>query len=135
MDLTNTFPRSPYDMLAGLVMLPRTTDKVRAQLVDRLGEYLYGCPLDEELFAFLGIDAKRFMAQVATTKTDEEVAHWIDAECSQSQLEKDAFNNRMRHLRPEGDEGKKWLEERRKELGRDDFSTYFDLLDADEGRF
>ena len=27
MDLANRFPRSPYDMNAGLIMLPRTADK------------------------------------------------------------------------------------------------------------
>ena len=27
MDLTKNFPRSPYDMNWGIVMLPRTTDK------------------------------------------------------------------------------------------------------------
>jgi len=138
MDLTKTFPRSPYDMLAGLVMLPRTTDKVRAHLADTLGDYVYDCPLDKELFAFLGIDGARFANQVKTAETDEEVACWIEENCPRLQVEKDAINNKMRHLKPEGEEGKKWLEEQRKELGRDDRDdiwTYFDLLDADEGRF
>ena len=38
MDLTRAFPRSPYDMLAGMVMLGRTTDKARALLADGLGD-------------------------------------------------------------------------------------------------
>ena len=40
MDLTRAFPRSPYDMVAGLVMLPRTADKVRALQQGLLGEYI-----------------------------------------------------------------------------------------------
>lgn len=135
MDLTRAFPRSPYDMLAGVVMLGRTTDKVRALLADGLGDYQYDCPLDRELFAFLGIDAAQFAELVRKGETDEEVARSIAAACSRSPLEKDAFNNKMRHLRPGDGEGQKWLEERRGELEREDLWTFFEVLDADEGRF
>jgi len=122
-------------MLAGMVMLGRTTDKGRAFLADGLGDYQYDCPLDRELFAFLGIDAAQFAALVRKGETDEEVARSIDADYARSPLEKDAFNNKMRHLKPEDGEGQKWLEERRGELERVDMHTFFEVLDADEGRF
>ena len=38
----------------------------------------------------------------------------------------------MRHRRPGNDEERAWLAER---LCRSDYQTYFDNLDADEGRF
>ena len=135
MDLSKSFPRSPYDMNAGLVMLPRTTDKARAQLAGTLGEYIYACALDDRLFEFLGIDADRFSRQLEQRATDEEIAAWIDQDIPRSQLEKDAFNNKMRHLKPEGEEGETRFKEKQEALGRDDFSTFFDHLDADEGRF
>jgi hypothetical protein len=135
MDLTRAFPRSPYDMLAGVVMLGRTTDKARAFLSGGLGDYEYNCPLDRELFAFLGIDSAQFAELVRKGEMDEEVARSIDAAYSRSLLEKDAFNDKMRHLKPGDGEGQKWLEERRGELEREDLHTFFEVLDADEGRF
>ena len=135
MDLTKSFPRSPYDMNAGLVMLPRTTDKARAQMAGLLGEYHYDCPLDQRLFQFLGVDAASFLKQLKKVGTDDGMAKWIEEVANRSRVEKEAFNNVLRHLCPEGEEGEQWLEEKRKNLGRRDFHTYFDQLDADEGRF
>ena len=132
MDLRKTFPRSPYDMNAGLVMLSRTTDKARSYMAGLLGEYHYDCPLDQRLFQFLGIDAESFLKQLKKVDTDDGMAKWIDETANRSKVEKDAFNNVLRHLCPEGEE---WLEQKRKELGRSDIYTYFDQLDADEGRF
>jgi len=54
MDLTKDFPRSPYDMMAGIVMLPRTIDKCKATIEGKSGEYHYGCPLDVPVLAFFG---------------------------------------------------------------------------------
>ena len=135
MDLTKSFPRSPYDTNAGLVMLPRTTDKARAQMTGLLGEYHYDCPLDQRLFQFLGIDAESFLKQLKKVGTDDGMAKWIAEIADRSKVEREAFNNVLRHLRPEGDEGEQWLEQKRQDLGRADFHTYFDQLDADEGRF
>jgi len=134
MDLTNNFPRSAYDMNAGLVMLPRTTDKCKAHLAETLGEYHYDCPLDKRLFTFLGVDAETFSNKVKELETDEKIAEWINSEFSKSQEEKNDFNNKARHAAPEDEESKKWLDEEKKRLGKDYF-TYFDNLDADEKRF
>ena len=135
MDLTKQFPRSPYDMNAGLVMVGRTTDKCRAQLAGTLGEYHYDCPLDQLLFEFLSIDAEVFSAQVRKCDTDAELAGWVDRELPRDAAEKNAFNNQMRHRKPQDEEAlasfKKWQQD----LGREDYFTYFDHLDADERRF
>ena len=135
MDLTKTFPRSPYDMNAGLVMLPRSTDKARAHMVGLLGQYHYDCPLAQRLFQFIDIDADSFLKQLKKVGTDDGMARWIGEIVNRSKVEKDAFNNLLRHLCPEGEHGGEWLDQKRKELGRSDIYTYFDLLDADEGRF
>jgi hypothetical protein len=134
MDLTKQFPRSPYDMNAGVVMLPRTTDKCRAFLAGTLGEYHYNCPLDSRLFDFLGMNADEFAKKVKELKTDEKIAKWLNKKFPKSQKEKDAFNNMMRHNSPDTPEKKAWLAEQCKTHGRQ-VTTYFDNLDADERRF
>ena len=135
MDLSERFPRSPYDMNAGLVMLCRTTDKARAHLSDTLGDYHYDCPLDQLLFGFLGTDAQTFAAQVEESEGDEEMAEWVDEQFPRSQAEKDAFNNTIRHRTPQDEEAQESFRQWQKDLGRQDYFTYFDHLDADEGRF
>ena len=66
MDLTKNFPRSTYDMNAGIAMLPRTTDKARAHNEGKLGEYHYNCPLDKQVLEFYGIDSETFARKVRT---------------------------------------------------------------------
>ena len=122
-------------MNAGLVMLPRTTDKARAQMTRLLGEDPSDGPLDQRLFQFLGIDAESFLNQLKKVGTDDGMAKWIEEVAERSKVERGAFNNVLRHLRPEGEEGEQWLAQKRQDLGRTDFHTYFDQLDADEGRF
>jgi len=135
MNLTNEFPRSPYDMNAGLVMLPRTTDKCKAHLAGTLGEYHYDCPLDKRLFTFLGVNAETFTSKVKEFEGDDEkIAGWINSDFSKTQEEKNEFNNKARHAAPEDEESKKWIASEKERLGKDYF-TYFDNLDADEGRF
>ena len=135
MDLIKHFPRSPYDMNAGLVMLPRTSDKCRAHQSGTLGDYHYNCPLDSLLFEFLGTDAESFSTAVEVNSDDNEIAMWVGAECSRSEAEKVAFNNMIRHRTPQDEEAKVHFAEWQRELGRSDYFTYFDHLDADEGRF
>ena len=116
-------------------MLPRATDKCRAMLADTLGGYLYNCPLDQELFAFLGLDAQRFTQMVRECSKDEEIAALVEQQCHRSAAENDAFNNMMRHRRPQDEEAQERFAQWQKNIGRDDYSTYFDHLDAEEGRF
>ena len=126
MDLTTHLPRNPYDMSEGIVMLPRTMDKCRALLADKLGVYLYNCPLDQELFEFLGLDAERFTQMVRGCAGDAEVATHIHKQCSRSASENDAFNNRMRHLRPQDTFRRlgKWIQCGKRYPGEDCLSPY-----------
>lgn len=135
MDLTNSFPRSPYDMIAGTVMIGRTKDKAVASNEGTLGEYHYNCPMDKKMFEFFGIDAETFAIKIKGLGTDEKVGEWIDAEFPKSKEEKDSFNNKMRHGVPEDEDSKAWMKQQQEELGRSDYSTYFDNIDADEKRF
>lgn len=78
-DLTQAFPRSPRETLAGYVIAARTLDKCRATLAGTAGEYHFNCPLDQEWLRFAGIDADQFRDYVATGATDDAVAAWIAA--------------------------------------------------------
>lgn len=134
MDLTKQFPRSPYDVLVGIVMLPRTIDKCKAFLIGKLGEYHYDCPLDRGLFSFLGTDKDKFAKKVKELKTDAKIAEWVES-FNKNQNEKDQFNNKMRHSMPHDEDSRKWMESEKKKLGRKDYFSYFDNIDADEKRF
>ena len=122
-------------MNAGLVILPRTTDKAKAFHEGTLGEYHYGCPLDQALFRFLGTTKEAFAKKVQTLQTDEKIAEWITMVFPKTQTEKDSFNNTERHKKPGDADSKSWLKSEQKRLGRNDYSTYFDNLDVDEKRF
>ena len=136
MDLTKNFPRSPYDMLAGVVMLPRTIDKCEATIEGKNGEYHYGCPLDMPVLEFLNVSKKDFMDKIKSLKDDAKIEAWVKEKLkSKSKSEIENFNNKMRHLKPDDEGSKKWLESEKKKLDRDDYFSYFDNLDADEKRF
>ncbi len=134
MDLTKHFPRSPYDMLAGVVMLPRTIDKANAHNAGTLGEYHYNCPLDQAVLGFLGVNHGDFAKKVAELQTDEKLSEWVKSSFQKNREEKDTFNNTMRHMEPDTPEKKQWLEEQCRIHGKQ-IRTYFDNLDADEKRF
>ena len=70
MDLTKEVPRSPNDMLAGIVSLPRMIDKTQADTEGTLGEYDVDCPHDKPVLAFLGVDYPTFKAKLKELKFD-----------------------------------------------------------------
>jgi hypothetical protein len=76
-DLRREEPRSPSEELGGFELAARCLDKCRATLVGWQGEYLYGCPMDQEFLSTSGIDQEDFKAFVATGATDTEVDGWI----------------------------------------------------------
>ena len=136
MDLTKQFPRSPYDTIAGIVMMPRTLDKCKAYNAGTLGEYHYNCPLDKVLFQFLDVTSNEFAEVVEELENDEKIEEWIRERLEdKSQKEKDQFNNEMRHSIPEDLDKKKWIESEKKRLRKNNYFSFFDNIDADEGRF
>ena len=76
-DLTQRPPRSPRVRLGGFVTLPRILDKGRATLAGKNGEYNYNGGLDQRFFAFVKIDQKALLAQIATGQGDGELLAWI----------------------------------------------------------
>jgi hypothetical protein len=81
LDLTATPPRGPREKLAGLIFMPRTIDKLRAeQPGGNLGVFLNR---PDGLSAFmcrrLGIDMEELRAVVAEAPDEAAVAAWLTA--------------------------------------------------------
>lgn len=137
-DLTTGFPRSPNEMLGNFVLLPRIIDKCRATLAGINGEYNYNCPLDRQFFDFVSVDAEAFQAEVAAGKTEQELLKWVQ---THGRLLDDnairAWSYQQRWRRPEAEEMMAYFENLRQQVApnRYDIETWFQLLDADEGRF
>lgn len=136
MDLTKTYPRSPREKLAGLVMLARTTDKARAANAGTVGEYHFGCGMDQHVLAFLGSDPKTFAKKVAELRDDARIEAWAGEQLIvKSPDEIEYFNSDFAQDGPEpGSDGEKFFIGERTRLGRNDITAWFDLLDLDEGR-
>lgn len=77
-DLRKQEPRPPDERLGGFQMAARCLDKCRASLLDRQGDFTYGCPMDQQFFQEAGVDRNEFKDFVATGASDEEVAQWIE---------------------------------------------------------
>ncbi len=137
-DLRKAFPRSPGETLGPYILLPRILDKCRAGLAGTNGEYNFNCPLDRRFFDFTEIDADAFKAEVAQGKTDEEMLAWV-RQNSKNKTDEEigawAYENRT--ARPDTPERRAYFEKMRMQNcpGNPYVETWFQLLDAEEGRF
>jgi len=138
MDLTKTYPRSPKQKMADIVMLPRTIDKARAFNAGTLGEYHYDCPLDREVFTFLGVDQAEF-AKKARELNDAQLEDWVRTTflTKQTPAEINAFNEEFLAdaPAPNSDSEARFLKLRNQlDPSRTDVVTWPGLLDLEEGR-
>ena len=77
-DLRKEQPRSAEEQLGGFELAARSIDKCRATLVGWQGDYMYGCPMDQQFLRAAGIGAEELKYFVATGATDEEIADWTE---------------------------------------------------------
>ena len=136
MDLTQTFPRSPKEKALGLVHIPRMIDKSKAYLDQKLGEYIFPCPLDEIILKFLEIDSETF-AQEACNNEETNFYAWIENSClSRNIKEKEALNLEILQKKPDTEEMRKKFVELRDKVdpSRTDIDTWVDLIDLEENR-
>ncbi len=138
MDLTSAYPRSPLDTLGGLVWLPRLIDKTRAHLAGTVGEYKFNCPIDSRFFQFFGIGPDAFKEAVKQAPDDSAVLQWVKAHSNQQSDEAiQEFNSMLSGTRPTKPDSQQRFAATLERLapGRKDISTWFQLLDLEEGRF
>jgi hypothetical protein len=137
MDLSKDVPRSPNDMLAGIVSLPRMIDKTQADAEGTLGEYDVDCPHDKPVLAFLGLDYAAFSAKLKELKYDTKaVEAWAKPLVERhSPGEIAAFNASRRAWAPD-DHSQQYFDKLKSQVApnRSDVTTWFKLLDLDEKR-
>lgn len=136
-DLRTGYPRSPNELLGDYILVGRILDKCRATLAGKNGEYNYNCPLDQRFFIFTGIDPEAFQAQVAQGKSDEEMLSWVQQNSkprTQDEILTWAYETRVEA--PEMPEKKAYFERTRRAVAPTHWTlrTWFELLDAEEGR-
>jgi hypothetical protein len=132
--------RSPADKVGTLVYFGRMVDKIRLHAQGRLPEdYIpnLGDGFDKVCVELFGIAYEAVVARVKEGGTDEEILEWCFENgrklTGQDQM---LFNEYMRK-RGWNDSGSERLALRKAESGfanRDDIQTFFQYIDADEGR-
>jgi len=134
-DLTQHPPRTPYNRsVAGLYGLSRMSDKARAAKVDKLNDYIYNCPIDEIILAFLNITAEDFQDAAWHNVNDIELSDWVRDQTERTQGEISHFNHTISQKGPEGDHQQEVFTKTldRVAPNRTDITSWFDLLDLDD---
>ncbi len=134
-DLTKEPPRSPRIRLGGYVILSRTTDKCRALLAGKIGEYHYDCPLDNILFGFKGVTGDDFKAQVESGASDEDLVAWLGSHGTpKTAAEIKEWSDGVEATLPYNNPARRdWFAEQVAPLGLDPArTTLFDWLEADD---
>ncbi len=134
MDLTKQAPRSPHAVVGGFKILGRTIDKCRAALFGNVGDYNFDCPLDNQLFSFMGIKGADFKAFVAEGHTDDKIVAWVKEHgTKKTEVEMTEWNKKVSENNySEAPENKAWLEGEATKLGMPKDTTLFDWLDKDD---
>ena len=132
--------RSPRVGVGGVVYFGRMVDKVRLEQAGRLPEDYQanlGEGFDKACCDFLGVSYEKPRTRVREGGTDEEILDW----CGKVGWARDPEEKRIwgAYLSKRGwrDEMADRLIFRKKEAGwekRDEIQTFFDYIDADEGR-
>jgi len=104
-DLTQHPPRSVRVRIGGYAHLARLLDKARAVIATKSADYHYNCPLDQQLFAFVGVTAEAMLAEIKTGKTDVEILTWLNANTKRQPYEVIAWSAWLAQLGPGGAEG------------------------------
>ena len=134
------FPRSPREVMAGWVYLPRFVDKIRLHLAGQLpADYQanFTKGFDGSWLEAAGVKAEAFIEVVKNTLTDGQVADWVAQNVRKTDAEKAAFSNFILNRGTEGGAITERLKTRLVECGlahRTDIHTFVDFIDADEKR-
>ena len=134
-NLTVEAPHSPRARVAGFAIADRATDKCRASITGKLGEYHYDCPLDNMLFSFKGINGAQFKTAVQAAKNYEDIGAWLLANgTKKTPAEIKAWSDQMEAgSMMNNPEKRAHFAEQCKTLGLDPEATStFDWLEADD---
>lgn len=137
MDLINGVPRSPYRRFGNIVTIPRTIDKIRADLAGTLGEYYWRHGFSEWLLEFLGLKQDAIRDAVTKHPNDNSLWEWIQENMRPRNYEEIArFNRYIIELRPKPENSDK-IREFCRSIGKAevaDILTYCEWQDLEENR-
>ena len=137
MNLTIDHPRSPNVEMAGIVSLARMVDKTRADVDGTLGEYDVDCPHDKPVLAFLGLDFATFEAKLKELGFDDhKIEAWAKPLVDKHSPEAIAAFNTSRRAWAPDEHSQPYFDDMKAKVapGRSDVTTWFQVLDLDEGR-
>lgn len=134
-------PRSPRDEIDGMVYFPRLFEKIRLHAAGKLHSDYHanlGRGMDLWTCQLLGVRYEDIVDFILSTDPTDEVAYeeFIGRNSSLTDELRDWWNSYMRN-RGFRDDFSELLEQRKKDAGfqeRDNILTFFDFIDADEGR-
>lgn len=135
-DLTQHPPRSPRVRLGGFAHLPRLIDKARATLAGTHGEYTYDCAMDAHFWAFTGLKAESFLAEVKTGKCDYDLLNHVLATMQPKRTPSEivAWSAWLENRPPLGTDGRAYFNQVHAAVGprREDIGSWCDLLDLED---
>jgi gluconokinase len=132
--------RSPHAQTGGISYFPRMLDKIRLHVAGHLPVEYHanlGSGFDGRAVNFLWIEYPALVERVKQGGTDEEILEWAVAQGHQPSAEEIEIWNDFMRKRGWNDESSERLAMRKRESGlekRDDVQTFYDYIDADEGR-
>ena len=139
-----SFPiRSPRHCVQGIVIFARIVDKIRLHAEGKLPEGYHIGPMegnrtfDDRLCKFLGVSFEDLSIRTLQGGTDEEILDWCFEHGRKPDAEQIEVWNGFMSKRGWRDSGSESLLKQRAEAGfeaRSEIMTYFDLMDAEEGR-
>jgi hypothetical protein len=95
MDLRNGPPRSPYATLGGVQFLPRSIDKMRAEIARMQGAYTASTGYSKQVYTLFEIDAATFASIVRDHPTDDGVLAALRAVRTPTDAEIARFNGSL----------------------------------------
>ncbi|MDB6169334.1 MAG: hypothetical protein JWM88_2198 [Verrucomicrobia bacterium] len=133
---------SPYAKTKGLVWFARLLHKARLHAAGELGpDYTpwVGKGFDGRCLRFIKIDYEQLLARISNGDSDDELLEWCFSHGRRPTEEEILiFNEFMvkRGIRDTDNPGQvEGYKEKNGFGGRTDIETYFDVIEADEGRF
>ena len=135
LDLTTRPPRGPRETLAGLAFMPRTIDKLRAEMPGgEMGAY-FNRP--DGLSAFMckriGVDMDELRGIVASAQSDDDVAAWLRARVSPELAAETSAKLALMTVDRLPPEFQARVRANHPVLaGRPELNTFFDIFEADD---
>lgn len=133
--------RSPADQVGGVVYFGRMIDKIRLHQAGQLpADYVpnLGGGFDERCVHFLRVSYRALVDRVTSCqKSDEQLLQWALTEGRHPDEEEIEVWNEFMRKRGWKDEGSELLAKRKRENGmeeRPEIETFFQFIDADEGK-